>query len=389
EAFYYRVPQEKYVFETFTEKAEFMRLRGVFAYGTSFGDKSLIAVGKPLETIEPEFIAKTGRYGGQIDYSELIEKLGGYKPQVPETIDFGKLASKAKKASFEFNYFWKITFPEKVMDVFGDIGDRLKNIIGLGKEAKEVPEWAPIKLDSETPTQFAMPQGFKPVTGKTGLVEIIEENEPAGQVKPIVEPELKIPVITKTELTPQVKTAAEFTRIVGPRLPSLYSMTRGFPVAGPRITPLPESTLRPGQEVKPPSLDTFIQPRIRTDIFTGQAPGLGEITIPKLDVRLEPWLNMRIEPWTEPRIGQWIEPKITPKPIEPTITIPPQNIPDYRPPEEKKQPRLPGLPPIGMGTRDVPVPGPRPYGRKEWLVEWFGPLPGSRSRKNRRGGRKK
>jgi len=392
EAFYYRVPYEKYVFSSPAEKAEFMKYRGAFAYGAPSENKSIIAVGKPLEKIEPEFIAKTGRYGGEIDYSELIEKLGGYKPQVPKTIDFGDIVSKARKASFEFNYFWKITFPEKVMDVFGDIGDRLKNIIKLGKETKEVPEWTPIKLDSETPTQFALPQGFRLVAGKTGLVEIVEESEPAGKVKPLVEPEMKIPVITKTELTPQVKTAVEFTRFVGPRLPSLYSLAHSFPAGGQKIAPISESMFKPSQELKSPSLDTFIQPRIRTDLFIGQvqAPRLGELTVPRLDVRLEP----KIGEISALRIGEITVPK-----IEPKIEIPPQNIPDYKPPPEETRPRLPGLPPIGSGTRDVPVPGPRLYGRKEWTVDWFGPavpvplFPAvkSKTRKSRsgRGGRKK
>jgi len=392
EPFYYRVPYEKYVFSSPAEKAEFMRLRGAFAYGSPSEGRSIIAVGKPLENFEPGFIARAGRYGGEIDYSELIERLGGYKPQVPETFSPGDIVSKARSGVYEFNYFWKITFPEKVMDVFEDIGGKLKGLIGLGKEAKEVPEWQPVKIESETPTQFAPPQttGFKPVAGKAGLVElVVEESEPAGQVKPIVEPEMKIPVITKTELAPQVRTAVEFTRIVEPRLPSLYGLTHSFSAGELKIALLPESTLRPSQELKPPSLDTFIQPRIKTDIFTGQAPRLGEITMPKLDVRLEPWLDTRIEPKMEPRIGEITVPK-----IEPKIEVPPINIPDYKPPPGENQPRLPGLPaPVSSGTRDIPIYNPaRLYGRKEWVVEWFGPMalsPSRKSKRSRRGGRKK
>jgi hypothetical protein len=393
EPFYYRVPQERYVFSSPAEKAEFMKYRGAFAYGSPLENKSIIAVGKPLETFEPGFTARTGRYGGQIDYSELIEKLGGYKPPVPETFDFGKIVSKAKKGVYEFNYFWKITFPEKVMDVFGNIGDKLKNIIGLGKETKEVPEWTPIKIESDVPTQFALPQttGFKPVAGRAGLVEIVEESEqPAGQVKTIIEPELKIPVITKTELAPQVRTAVEFARVVGPRLPSLYGLTNRFPAGAESINvpTVSVSMTKPFQDLKPPSLDTFIQSRIRADIFAGQAPRLDEITMP----RLEPWLDTKIEPKLETKIGEIAIPKVTPK-----IEVPPISIPDYRPPPEETRPKLPGLPlPVSSGTRDVPIPGPRLYGRKEWVVDWFGPgayFPAikSKSRKSKsgRGGRRK
>jgi len=119
-------------------------------------------------------------------------------------------------------------------------------------------------------------------------------------------------------------------------------------------------------------------------------PRLGDIVMPRIEPKIGQVVEPQIGEIAVPQIGEIVVPK-----IEPKIEIPPQNIPDYKPPPEETRPKLPGLPlPISSGTRDIPVYNPaRLFGRKEWIVEWFGPgayFPAkSKSRKSRRGGRKK
>jgi hypothetical protein len=124
--------------------------------------------------------------------------------------------------------------------------------------------------------------------------------------------------------------------------------------------------------------------------LTSIAPKLGDIVMPKIEPKIGQVAEPKLDTRVEPRIGDITIsiPKIEPK-LEPPI-----NIPDYKPPPgEEPSPKLPGLPfPIGSGTRDIPIPGPRLYGRKEWVVQWFGPALSpakSKSKKSRRGGRRK
>jgi hypothetical protein len=116
---------------------------------------------------------------------------------------------------------------------------------------------------------------------------------------------------------------------------------------------------------------------------TAVAPRIGEIAVPKVTQTAQP----KIGEITVPKIGETAVPKLEPK----------INIPDYKPPPGETLPKMPALPPISLGIRDIPIASPmRLYGRKEWLVSWFGPgapMPLStrnmKTGKARRGGRRK
>jgi len=120
--------------------------------------------------------------------------------------------------------------------------------------------------------------------------------------------------------------------------------------------------------------------------FVSAMPKMGDIVMPKIGQVAEPKLDTRVEP----RIGDIAisVPKIEPK-LEPPINIPVNPPP---PPETRTLPRLPPIP-ISSGTRDIPVPNPaRLWGRKEWLVEWFGPVYAparKRTRRARKSGKRK
>jgi len=96
--------------------------------------------------------------------------------------------------------------------------------------------------------------------------------------------------------------------------------------------------------------------------ITAVAPRVGEISLQKTAVQTK----------IEPRIGDIA---VTVPKLEPKLDIPPQNIPDYRPPPGETLPRLPPLPPIGLGTRDLPVTRSfKMYSRKLWEETWFGDI---------------
>jgi hypothetical protein len=128
--------------------------------------------------------------------------------------------------------------------------------------------------------------------------------------------------------------------------------------------------------------------------ITAVAPRVSEVTAPRIGEAVQP----RVEPHAEPKISDIAVTKIVPKTmprLEPRLDVPPPPPPPP-PPPEKILPKLPGLPPLGFGTRDIPVPRElRLYGRKEWLVRWFGPgapevITAARPRRaRRRGGRRR
>jgi hypothetical protein len=152
----------------------------------------------------------------------------------------------------------------------------------------------------------------------------------------------------------------------------------------------------PAWEPKIPAIERF-EPDINikpTPVSKTSPPGFFQPVSPRMGD-----MAPRVGKIAAPRIGDIAVtvtvPKIEPK-IDTKIDIPPQNIPDHPPPPPRTLPRLPLPPPIGIGTRDIPVPIPaRLWGRKEWLVQWFGPgapdvVTALKTRKGgrRRGGRK-
>ena len=168
----------------------------------------------------------------------------------------------------------------------------------------------------------------------------------------------------------------------------------GGPAWEPKIPAIegfePDINIRPAPVNKTPPPEFFQPVSPRMGDITAVAPRVGEIAAPRIGQALQPRLDLRIEP----RVVDIAVTVTVPK-IEPKIEIPPQNIPDYRPPPGTL-PKLPLPPPIGLGTRDIPAHSPaRLWGRKEWLVQWFGPgapetvtAAKTRTRGRRRGGRK-
>jgi hypothetical protein len=154
------------------------------------------------------------------------------------------------------------------------------------------------------------------------------------------------------------------------------------------VKPLPAAP-KPVQ-FQPVTLKAGISPWIGD--ITAVAPRVSEVAAP----RIEPKIGPRIEEITTPRIADVTVPRIAPK-LEPKLDAPPVNAPSY--PSPPRLPKLPPMPPLGFGgTRDVPVPRElRLYGRKEWLVRWFGegapeivpPKHAYKRRSRRRGGRRR
>jgi hypothetical protein len=145
------------------------------------------------------------------------------------------------------------------------------------------------------------------------------------------------------------------------------------PDIGIKSLSIPSSFTRPFQAPKP-EVAEFVSPKVGE--FSVQAPRVepkvAEVTAPKLGL---PQLQLPIQ-----------VPKVTPK-----FDVPPQNIPDHPPPDNRIQPKLPPLPSLG-GTRDLPSPRSlKMYSWKIWQETWFGDIGfGSGRRRGRgRGGRKR
>jgi hypothetical protein len=196
----------------------------------------------------------------------------------------------------------------------------------------------------------------------------------------------KIPVLEKYTVTPLVKDIPPLTLplyLHPPKTPAVEDIR-------PKVELRIEPKIPVMEEFKPdvkPSAE-YRQVQVQPIV-----PKIGDITA--VAPRIEEAAQPRVEPRVEPKISDVTVPKIAPK-LEPKIDVPPVNVSDYHPPPQL--PKLPPMPPLGFGgTRDVPVPRElRMFGRKEWLVSWFGPgapMPLStrnmKTGKARRGGRRK